>query len=147
MEQGLAKGAVVKRVPGVGHHGGGHPDERLGETSAPFNKPLRMGTAYRVWDSARAAAFTEVEYASPLARRPYDLRHAALSTWLNAGVPPTQVAEWAGHSVMILLRVYAKCIYGQEEMARARIESALALPTTEVPDVAQTSPRIPREQP
>ena len=113
----------------------------------PFNKPLRMGTAYRVWDTARAAALTEVEYASPLARRPYDLRHAALSTWLNAGVPPTQVAEWAGHSVMILLRVYAKCIYGQEEMARARIESALALPTTEVPDVAQTSPRIPREQP
>jgi len=113
----------------------------------PFNKPLRMGTAYRVWDSARAAAFTEVEYASPLARRPYDLRHAALSTWLNAGVPPTQVAEWAGHSVMVLLRVYAKCIYGQEEMARARIESALALPTTEVPDVAQTYRRITGEQP
>jgi len=113
----------------------------------PFNKPLRMGTAYRVWDTARAAAFTEVEYASPLARRPYDLRHAALSTWLNAGVPPTQVAEWAGHSVMILLRVYAKCIYGQEEMARARIESALALPTTEVPDVAQTYRRITGEQP
>ncbi len=113
----------------------------------PFNKPLRMGTAYRVWDTARAAAFTEVEYASPLARRPYDLRHAALSTWLNAGVPPTQVAEWAGHSVMVLLRVYAKCIYGQEEMARARIESALALPTTEVPDVAQTYRRITGEQP
>jgi len=84
---------------------------------------------------------------SPLARRPYDLRHAALSTWLNAGVPPTQVAEWAGHSVMVLLRVYAKCIYGQEEMARARIESALALPTTEVPDVAQTYRRITGEQP
>jgi len=113
----------------------------------PFNKPLRMGTAYRVWDTARAAAFTDVEYASPLARRPYDLRHAALSTWLNAGVPPTQVAEWAGHSVMVLLRVYAKCIYGQEEMARARIESALALPTTEVPDVAQTYRRITGEQP
>ena len=55
--------------------------------------------------AARAAAFTNVEYASPLARRPYDLRHAALSTWLNAGVPPTQVAEWAGPSVMVLLRV------------------------------------------
>jgi len=96
----------------------------------PFNKPLRMGTAYRVWDIARAAAFTDVEYASPLARRPYDLRHAAPSTWLNAGVPPTQVAEWAGHSVMVLLRVYAKCIYGQEEMATQRIDAALALPPT-----------------
>ncbi|HZX98949.1 MAG TPA: hypothetical protein VFE92_05590, partial [Dermatophilaceae bacterium] len=65
----------------------------------------------------------------------------------TAGVPPTQVAEWAGHSVMVLLRVYAKCIYGQEEMARSRIESALALPTTEVPDVAQTYRRITGEQP
>jgi hypothetical protein len=96
----------------------------------PFNKPLRMGTAYRIWDIARAAAFTDVEYASPLARRPYDLRHAAPSTWLNAGVPPTQVAEWAGHIVMVLLRVYAKCIYGQEEMATQRIDAALALPPT-----------------
>lgn len=32
-----------------------------------------------------------------LARRPYDLRHAAISGWLNAGVPVTQVAEWAGN--------------------------------------------------
>jgi hypothetical protein len=31
-----------------------------------------------------------------LARRPYDLRHACLSTWLNGGIYPTQVAERAG---------------------------------------------------
>jgi hypothetical protein len=41
----------------------------------------------------------------------------------------TQVAEWAGHSVNVLLRVYAKCAYGQEEVAKARIEAALALTT------------------
>jgi integrase len=93
----------------------------------PFTKPLSMGTAYRVWDVARTAAFTAAEYASPLAKRPYDLRHAAVSTWLNAGVPPTQVAEWAGHSVNVLLRVYAKCVYGQDEVARQRIDAALAL--------------------
>ena len=63
--------------------------------------------------------------ASPLARRPYDLRHAAVSTWLNAGVPPTQVAEWAGHSVAVLLQVYAKCLAGQEDTARRRIAAAL----------------------
>jgi hypothetical protein len=40
-------------------------------------------------------------------------------------VPATQVAEWAGHSVHVLLRVYAKCVYGQEEQARQRIEAAL----------------------
>jgi hypothetical protein len=30
------------------------------------------------------------EVDSPLAARPYDLRHACVSTWLNAGVPATQ---------------------------------------------------------
>ena len=63
--------------------------------------------------------------ASPLAGRPYDLRHACLSTWLNAGVDPTQVAEWAGNSVEVLLRVYAKCIHGRERINRELIEDAL----------------------
>jgi integrase len=68
---------------------------------------------------------TAEEFASPLARRPYDLRHAAVSTWLNAGVPATQVAEWAGHSVAVLLQIYAKCLAGQYELARKRIEATL----------------------
>lgn len=59
------------------------------------------------------------------ARRPYDLRHACLSTWLNGGVYPTQVAEWAGHSVDVLLRIYSKCIAGQDELAKRRISEAL----------------------
>lgn len=79
----------------------------------------------RVWQRARAAAFTPEVAASPLAKRPYDLRHAAVSTWLNGGVPPTQVAEWAGHSVAVLLDVYAKCLVGQDVMARQRVEAAL----------------------
>jgi hypothetical protein len=49
-----------------------------------------------VWRRARQAAFTAEVAASPLAKPPYDLRHAAVSTWLNGGVPPTTVAEWAG---------------------------------------------------
>jgi len=82
------------------------------------------------------------KYASPLAKRPYDLRHAAVSLWLNAGVPPTQVAEWAGHSVNVLLRVYAKCVYGQEDVAKAPIEAALALiAAVGEPQVAVTSRR------
>jgi integrase len=84
-----------------------------------------MGVVYRVWDRARRSAFTEDEYESPLARRPYDLRHAGVSLWLNAGVPATQVAEWTGHSVKVLLRVSASCISGQDESARRRIEPAL----------------------
>ena len=53
----------------------------------PFTRPLRMGTAYRVWDIVRAAAFTEAEYASPMAKRPYDLRHAAVSTMAQCRRP------------------------------------------------------------
>ena len=77
-----------------------------------------------VFHKARAAAFTASEAVSLIARRPYDLRHAAVSTWLNAGVAPPQVAEWAGHSVDVLLRVYAKCIAGQQDEAKRRILEA-----------------------
>lgn len=83
------------------------------------------GTYCRVWRKARAAALTAGEAASPLASRPYHLRHAAVSTWLNAGVPSTQVAEWAGHGVGVLHQIYAKCIAGQEEAALRRIAAAL----------------------
>jgi integrase len=95
-------------------------------------QPIPNNTYTRVWRSARAKALTEAQQRSPLARVPYHLRHAAVSTWLNAGVPATQVAEWAGHSVQVLMRVYAKCIYGQDEAARRRIEAALS--QSETPD-------------
>lgn len=85
-------------------------------------------TYRRAWDKARRAVLTPGEYASPLAKRVYDLRHACVSTWLNGGVPPAQVAEWAGHSVAVLLKVYAKCIDGQDQIAKRRIEDALRDP-------------------
>lgn len=68
---------------------------------------------------------TKEAAATPLAKRPYDLRHAAVSTWLNGGVPPTQVAEWAGHSVEVLLSVYAKCLDGQDQLAMRQVQRAL----------------------
>jgi hypothetical protein len=40
-------------------------------------------------------------------------------------VPAAQVAEWAGHSVDVLLRVYVKCIAGQQGEAKRRIEDAM----------------------
>ena len=82
-------------------------------------------TYRRAWIKARQTALTAAQQASPLARRPYDLRHACLSTWLNGGVYPTQVAEWAGHGVDVLLRIYAKCVVGQDELAKRRISEAL----------------------
>jgi integrase len=100
-------------------------DGRLFRSARNHEGDLSDSVYGRVWASARTAGLTPEEAASPLARRPYDLRHAAVSTWLNAGVPPTQVAEWAGHSVAVLLRVYAKCISGQEDAARQRVGRAL----------------------
>lgn len=84
----------------------------------------------RIFHKARAEAFTGAEAASLLARRPYDLRSAAVSTWLNAGVPAAQVAAWAGHSPDVLMRVYAKCVTGQQDEAKRRIVAATRLPGT-----------------
>lgn len=88
---------------------------------------LAESTVARVWANARRSALTGEEFASPLARRSYDLRHACVSTWLGSGVPSTQVAEWAGHSVAVLHQIYAKVLVGQEASARERIEQALGL--------------------
>ncbi|WP_367835286.1 tyrosine-type recombinase/integrase [Streptomyces rochei] len=82
-------------------------------------------TYYRVWQEARALALPPAVVASPLAARPYDLRHSALSTWLNSGVDPTEVAERAGNSVEVLLSRYAKCIDGRQEIANRKIEELL----------------------
>jgi integrase len=79
----------------------------------------------RVWANARERVFTTEVVADSLAKRPYDLHHAAVSTWLNGGVDATRVAKWAGHSLAVLLRVYAKCLDGGEQTARDRVAKAL----------------------
>lgn len=80
---------------------------------------LPVITYNRVWQAARAATFASAVLSTPLAQTPYTLRHAAVSTWLAGGVEPTQVAAWAGHSVEVLLKVYAKCLHGRDRVARA----------------------------
>jgi integrase len=80
-----------------------------------------------VWHQARTLGLTPAQVASLLARRPYDLRHGGVSLRLNAGVPATQVAEWAGHSVEVLLTIYAKCIHGRDQVWFAYIDRALSL--------------------
>jgi hypothetical protein len=75
--------------------------------------------------STRAVGRTAAQLASPLARRPFDLRPAAVSLWLNAGVPAIEVARRAGHGVAVLLKVYANCIDGEAGTANQRISDAL----------------------
>ncbi|WP_150241370.1 tyrosine-type recombinase/integrase [Nocardiopsis quinghaiensis] len=86
--------------------------------------PLATITYRRAWEWAREEALSDAEAASPLARRPYDLRHTCVSTWLNAGVSETLVAQWAGHSVGVLKKIYAKCLVGEEDRAKEQIEEA-----------------------
>lgn len=100
----------------------------------PYQNPVNLKTVYRVWESARAEALKPRQYASALARTPYDLRHACVSTWLSAGVDATQVAKWAGHSVAVLLRVYAACLDDTENAAKDRIEKAMKTGDDPKPD-------------
>lgn len=86
--------------------------------------PLSDSVTGLAWRQARADALNKEDFKAGVALRPYDLRHACVTGWLNAGVDPAQVAEWAGHSVAVLLRVYVRCIVGRDEIARKRIEAA-----------------------
>ncbi|WP_194897037.1 hypothetical protein [Catenulispora pinisilvae] len=61
---------------------------------------IRSATYAKIWADTRRDVLTKVQYDSPLGKRPYDLRHACVST-------------------------YAKCVDGQEALARERIERAL----------------------
>ena len=99
------------------------PDGRLfrGESGGV----LHPSSYSRTWRDARTFGLSPAQAASLLARRPYDLRHGGVSLRLNAGVPATQVAEWAGHSVEVLLTIYAKCIDGRDEVWFSRIDKAL----------------------
>jgi hypothetical protein len=57
--------------------------------------------------------------------RPSDLRRAAVSFRLDAGVPVTAIARRAGYSAVVLLRVYVSCTGGSEDTAGQRIAVAL----------------------
>lgn len=78
-------------------------------------------------DIVDKASETERVVRTLTGKRIYDLRHTCLTNWLNSGVPPAQVAEWAGNSVPVLLATYVKCISGQEALYRQRIEETLAI--------------------
>jgi integrase len=77
-----------------------------------------------VWYPARAAVFDET---SPLRQvRVHDLRHSAITTWLNAGVPLKTAQLWSGHkSVSVLLNTYLGVMKGDEAAARQRLEAAI----------------------
>ncbi|MGW0130120.1 hypothetical protein [Streptomyces sp. NPDC003299] len=71
-----------------------------------------------------AAARLRVAYRAPR----YDNRNTRLTKWLNDGIPPAQVAEWAGNSVAVLLATYARCVDGQLPDLKRWLEAARDLP-------------------
>lgn len=109
---------------------------------------LGMTTVRNVFREARQLAFAPHQVSSPLVRKPYDLRHAALSTWLNGGVDPTDVAERAGNSVEVLLKTYAKSLDGREERNNRLIELALGESAASLvePTRPTTAPQLPHNQ-
>lgn len=98
------------------------PDGRLFRTArGSFVQESGYG---EVWAKARVNALRPHQVASPLAERPYDLRHGGVSLWLRSGVDPAEVARRAGHSIAVLLKVYAKCMDGGTDAANKRITDA-----------------------
>jgi integrase len=101
------------------------PDGRLFRSEN--GNPIHPSTWWRVWYKVRCATLNAEELAGPLMRRPYDLRHPGVTWRLNSGVPATEVAAWAGHSVEVLMRVYARCVTGLEDVWTSRMDGALRL--------------------
>ena len=88
---------------------------------------IQPSTWWQVWQKVRRLSLRPDQLVTPLMRRPYDLRHSGVTWRLNSGVPATEVAAWAGHSVEVLMRVYAKCMTGLEDVWIARMNDALHL--------------------
>lgn len=75
-----------------------------------------------VWGRARTRLWPQ---GHPLAAATvYDLRHAAATMMLRAGVPPAEVARRLGHSVDVLMRVYAGVFDDERERSNELIDAA-----------------------
>lgn len=86
---------------------------------------LGTTTYSRAWEEARCLALAPPKVASPLAGRPYDLRHAAITLWLNSGVPVAEVARRVGNSIEVIHRRYQGCVDDQEGAINMRIQAAI----------------------
>ncbi|MEV8031872.1 hypothetical protein [Streptomyces sp. NPDC086182] len=82
----------------------------------------------RAWHGARKAVPPPHVFDSPTGRRVYDNRHTRVTKWLNDGIPPAHVADWAGNSVPALLAPQSRCVEGQLPDLKRRLEAAGDLP-------------------
>lgn len=77
-----------------------------------------------VWTPAREAVFDQD---SPLRRvRRHDLRHSAITAWLNAGVTVKTAQRWSGHrTASVLLDAYLGVMQDDASLSLARVEGLL----------------------
>ncbi|THV29637.1 tyrosine-type recombinase/integrase [Glycomyces paridis] len=83
--------------------------------SAPTGGLVGSSTYWFIWNRARDFAMAPIDRKGLRLKRPYNLRHSGVSLRLYAGVPPQQVADWAGHSLEMLYNVYSKVLDGFEK--------------------------------
>lgn len=74
--------------------------EKNDEYVFPYNRYSFQSYFYDRAKELHAAGLTTHRY------RPYDLRHTAISRWIEAGIPVAQVAKWAGNSAEVIWKHY-----------------------------------------
>ena len=93
----------------------------------PYAALVSAETIYRVWAAARSGGRSRSSRPTRVlarsALRPASCLPVHLAQRWRA--PGTEVAEWAGHSVEVLLRIYANCVDGDDQIALTRITEAL----------------------
>lgn len=71
----------------------------------------------------------------------YDNRHTRPTKWLNDGVPPARVAQWAGSGAAVFLAACAHCVDGRLPAPKRWLEAAGGLPEAPGADWAPLRPR------
>lgn len=75
--------------------------ERESDYLFPWNRNAFQSYFRERVDQLHAAGLIKARY------RPYDLRHVAISRWLEAGIPVAQAASWAGNTSEVIWKHYA----------------------------------------
>ncbi|WP_328473669.1 tyrosine-type recombinase/integrase [Streptomyces sp. NBC_00448] len=104
-------------------HYGTAPDGRL--FRAVRGGRITSSEYCRIWSAARRRTLLSRDAETPFAQVPYSLRHAGISLWITAGIPPAEAARRAGHSLTVLYRIYAKPLRGHQRHANQLITAAL----------------------
>jgi integrase len=101
---------------------------------APNGARINLSSFHRdVREPVRTQTFPE---GSTLRRvRRHDLRHSAITAWLNSGVLLKTAQQWSGHrQLSVLLDTYLGVMTGDAEVSLQRVEDALDQALHDDPD-------------